>query len=331
MLTNIHLGVLTMENNLVRFHEIKDERGSLVSIEGTKNIPFSIKRVYYIYKTQDLPRGFHAHKRLKQVLICVSGSCKVSLNNGEEKKVYELNDPSTGLLIESLMWREMYDFSSDCVLMILASEQYDEADYIRDFEEFINEIKQSNDNSRKLYTMHDKSIVESTNIGKDTRIWAYTHIFTDAQIGENCNINDHTLIENDVIIGNNVTVKSGVHIWDGARIGNNVFIGPSVVFTNDLNPRSKVYPDKFEQTIIKDFASIGANATLVAGITVGEYAMIGAGAVVTKDVPPYTLWYGNPAEFKSYLCTCGKKIDQYYYCKACDKDLSKIIMFNTKG
>lgn len=314
-----------MKNNLVQFNEIKGERGSLTSLEGNKNIPFSIKRVYYIYNTQYLPRGFHAHKQLKQILICVSGSCKVSLNNGVEKEEYVLNDPSTGLLIESLMWREMYDFSSDCVLMVLASEHYDESDYIRDYEQFLIEVEQSKNIPEKLYITHQNSIVETTKIGKDTRIWAYTHIFPGAQLGESCNINDHTLIENDVIIGNNVTVKSGVHIWDGARIGNNVFIGPSVVFTNDLNPRSKVYPDKFEQTIIKDFASIGANTTLVAGITIGEYAMIGAGSVVTKDVPPFTLWYGNPAEFKSYICTCGKKIDHDYYCKSCEKDLSNIL------
>ena len=312
-----------MENNLVQFHEIKDERGSLISLEGNKNIPFSINRVYYIYNTKDLPRGFHAHKHLKQILVCVSGSCKVSLDNGVEKYEYTLNNPSAGLLIENLMWREMYDFSSDCVLMVLASENYDESDYIRDYDQFLNEVKQSDKTTKKLYTTHKNSIVETNNIGKDTRIWAYTHVFPGAKIGENCNINDHTLIENDVIIGDNVTVKSGVHIWDGVRIGNNVFIGPSVVFTNDLHPRSKVYPNQFEKTIIKDFASIGANCTLVAGITIGEYAMIGAGSVVTKDVPSYTLWYGNPAQFKSYICTCGKKIDSDYYCKSCEKDLSK--------
>ena len=107
-----------------------------------------------------------------------------------------------------------------------------------------------------------------------------------ARIGDNCNICANVLIENDVIIGNNVTVKSGVQIWDGVEIEDNVFIGPNVTFTNDLVPRSKVYPQSFARTIIKKGASIGANSTIIAGHSIGEYAFIGAGSVITKDIPP---------------------------------------------
>lgn len=175
------------------------------------------------------------------------------------------------------------------------------------------------------YERHTTAIVESPHIGENTRIYAFTHVFPGAKIGKNCNINDHTLIENDVVLGDNVTVKSGVHIWDGVRIGNNVFIGPSVVFTNDLAPRSKVYPTEFDKTIIKDFASIGANSTIIAGNKIGEYAMIGAGSVITKEIPPYTLWYGNPAQFKGYVCECGNKLDDMYFCKECNLTIKCLI------
>lgn len=145
--------------------------------------------------------------------------------------------------------------------------------------------------------IHPLSDVKAANIGKNTNIWQFCVVFQKAVIGDNCNICAQVLIENDVLIGNNVTVKSGVQIWDGIAIEDNVFIGPNVTFTNDLFPRSKKYPEKFEQTLIKHGASIGANATILAGITIGENAMIGAGSVVTKDVPANTLWFGNPARF----------------------------------
>jgi UDP-2-acetamido-3-amino-2,3-dideoxy-glucuronate N-acetyltransferase len=143
---------------------------------------------------------------------------------------------------------------------------------------------------------HALSDVQSKNIGDDTKIWQYTIVLDGAKIGSNCNINAQCFIENDVIIGNNVTVKCGVQLWDGIRVEDNVFIGPNVSFTNDKYPRSKVYPDKFEKTTIRKNASIGANATILSGITIGENAMIGAGSVVTKDVPDGELWYGNPAK-----------------------------------
>ena len=123
---------------IIEFKTLGDERGGLVALEANREIPFDIKRVYYIYGTaQDVARGFHAHKTLKQVAIVVRGSCRFVLHDGKEKVEVLLDNPAKGLLIESFMWREMYDFSDDCVLMVLADQLYDESDYIRDYSEFI--------------------------------------------------------------------------------------------------------------------------------------------------------------------------------------------------
>ncbi|MCJ8013525.1 N-acetyltransferase [Paenibacillus sp. KQZ6P-2] len=167
------------------------------------------------------------------------------------------------------------------------------------------------------YYVHPKALVESMEIGPKTRIWAFAHISSGVVIGENCNICDHTYIESHVRIGNNVTIKSGVYIWDGVHIHDNVFIGPNVTFTNDLRPRSKCYPDRYEETIVEQGASIGANATIVAGNHIGKYAMVGAGSVVTKAIPNNTLWYGNPAVFRSFICDCGEKLDDRLFCAKC--------------
>lgn len=143
--------------------------------------------------------------------------------------------------------------------------------------------------------IHKLADVQSKNIGEGTTVWQFAIILPGAVIGKNCNINCHTFIENDVIVGNNVTLKSGVYVWDGITIEDNVFIGPNVTFVNDKYPKSKQYPAKFQSLLIKRGASIGANATILGGITIGEYAMIGAGSVVTKDVSAFSLVYGNPA------------------------------------
>ena len=145
--------------------------------------------------------------------------------------------------------------------------------------------------------IHKLSDVQSKIIGENTNIWQFSVVLPEARIGNNCNICANVFIENDVVIGNNVTVKSGVQLWDGVTVEDNVFIGPNVTFTNDLFPRSKVYPKEFAKTVIKKGASVGANATIVAGNTIGEKAMIGAGSVVTKDVPAGEVWVGNPAKF----------------------------------
>lgn len=149
--------------------------------------------------------------------------------------------------------------------------------------------------------IHPLADVQSEKIGNNTMIWQFCVVLKDAVIGDNCNINCHVLIENDVQIGDNVTIKPGVQIWDGVTLEDNVFIGPNVTFTNDLIPRSKEYPQAFARTVVKKGASIGANATIIAGNTIGEYALIGAGSVITKNVPPYTLWYGNPAREKGRI------------------------------
>lgn len=149
--------------------------------------------------------------------------------------------------------------------------------------------------------IHELSNVKSKKIGKNTRVWQYSVILQGAQIGDDCNICAHTLIEGDVILGDRVTIKSGVYLWDGLRVEDDVFIGPCVSFANDLYPKSKVYPDSFLTTVIKKGASIGANATILPGITLGENCLVGAGSVVTKDVPQNAVVAGNPAKILRYI------------------------------
>jgi acetyltransferase-like isoleucine patch superfamily enzyme len=144
--------------------------------------------------------------------------------------------------------------------------------------------------------IHPTSEVQAKNIGAGTQIWQFCVVLSGAQIGKDCNICSHCFIENDVIVGDCVTIKCGVQLWDGLRVGDAVFIGPNVTFTNDKHPRSKQYPEKFLQTTLKAGASIGANATILPGITIGEEAMVGAGSVVTGDVPAGAVVVGNPAK-----------------------------------
>jgi len=144
--------------------------------------------------------------------------------------------------------------------------------------------------------IHPLADVQSQKIGDDTKIWQFCVVLEKAIIGSNCNINCQVFIENDVVIGNNVTIKPGVQVWDGITIEDDVFIGPNVTFTNDKTPKSKQYPKEFLKTLIKQGASIGANATILPGISIGRNAMIGAGSVVTKSVPENELWVGNPAK-----------------------------------
>jgi acetyltransferase-like isoleucine patch superfamily enzyme len=149
--------------------------------------------------------------------------------------------------------------------------------------------------------IHPTSDVQSENIGPGTTVWQYCVILPGARIGAHCNICAGVLIENDVVVGDRVTVKSGVHLWDGVTLADDVFVGPGVAFTNDLFPRSKRRPARFARTMVERGASIGANATILAGHTIGEMAMVGAGSVVTKDIPPRTLWYGNPARYRGHI------------------------------
>lgn len=151
------------------------------------------------------------------------------------------------------------------------------------------------------YFRHPQALVETERIGSKSSVWAFAHILPGAVIGSECNICDHVFIENDVIVGDRVTVKSGVQLWDGVRLQNDVFVGPNATFTNDRFPRSKHYPEKFSPTVVEARASIGANATILPGLTIGRNAMVGAGAVVTKNVPPNAIVMGNPARITGYV------------------------------
>ena len=149
--------------------------------------------------------------------------------------------------------------------------------------------------------VHPQAICETKQVGKGTRIWAFAHVLKGAVIGEDCNLCDGVFVENDVVVGDRVTVKCGVQLWDGVRLENDVFVGPNATFTNDPMPRSKQYPEKYALTVVCAGASIGANATNLPGIVIGKLAMVGAGAVVTRAVPPRAIVVGNPARIKGYV------------------------------
>lgn len=157
---------------------------------------------------------------------------------------------------------------------------------------------------------HPQALVESEEIGADTRIWAFAHIMQGARVGRRCNVGDHAFVESGVVLGNNVTVKNGVSIWDGVTAEDNVFIGPNVVFTNDRNPRANVKKarEQFLRTTVCEGASLGANVTVLCGITVGRYAFAGAGSVLTKDVADYAVVMGNPGRQVGYMCECGERM-----------------------
>lgn len=151
--------------------------------------------------------------------------------------------------------------------------------------------------------VHPEALCESSKVGPGTRIWAFAHVLPGAVIGRDCNICDHTFIENDVVVGDRVTVKSGVQLWDGVTLEDDVFVGPNATFTNDRFPRSRQRPEVFPRTTVCRGASIGANATILPGNTIGPNAMVGAGAVVTRSVPPNALVIGNPARIHGYVGT----------------------------
>jgi UDP-2-acetamido-3-amino-2,3-dideoxy-glucuronate N-acetyltransferase len=158
------------------------------------------------------------------------------------------------------------------------------------------------------FFVHPQALCESHNIGDGTRVWAFAHVMKGARIGKGCNVGDHSFVESGVTIGNDVTIKNGVSIWEGVEIGDKVFIGPNATFTNDIRPRSKVYHAEVSKTKVLEGASIGANATIVAGITIGRYAMIGAGAVVTKDVKDFELVIGCPAKHAGWVNEAGDSV-----------------------
>lgn len=159
--------------------------------------------------------------------------------------------------------------------------------------------------------IHPQAIVETgAQIGARSRIWAFAHVLSRAVIGNDCNICDHTFIENDVVLGDRVTVKCGVYLWDGIVIEDDVFIGPNATFTNDKFPRSKHYPEAFEQTFVRRGASIGANATILPGVEIGPGAMVGAGAVVTRSVPTNAIVVGNPGKIVAYVDDSKERVER---------------------
>jgi acetyltransferase-like isoleucine patch superfamily enzyme len=170
--------------------------------------------------------------------------------------------------------------------------------------------------------IHPLAEVQSKNIGENTTVWQFSIILENAVIGKGCNINCHVFIENDVFIGDYVTIKSGVQIWDGIRISDNVFIGPNVTFTNNPYPRSKEYPKEHSSAIIHEGASLGANSTIIGNLTVGKYAMIGAGSILTKNVGDFELWYGNPCVHKGYVSKNGHTFDLSFQNKLSGEILS---------
>jgi acetyltransferase-like isoleucine patch superfamily enzyme len=163
----------------------------------------------------------------------------------------------------------------------------------------------------KKFFVHPKALVESDDIGAHSRVWAFAHVMAGARIGADCNIGDHAFVEAGVRLGNNVTVKNGVSIWQGVEVEDDVFLGPNCVFTNDPNPRAyiKKTGDSLVSTRVRTRATIGANATIVCGITVGQYAFVGAGTVVIRDVPDFALVVGNPARQIGWMCVCANKLE----------------------
>lgn len=159
---------------------------------------------------------------------------------------------------------------------------------------------------------HPQALVDSgATVGPGTRVWAFAHIVGGAVVGSDCNICDHTFIEGGVRIGDRVTLKCGVYLWDGLILEDDVFVGPCVAFTNDVRPRSKQVPATYPVTTLRQGCSIGANATLLPGITIGRWAMVGAGTVVTRAVPDFGLVVGNPGRRRGWVCRCGEKMGSF--------------------
>lgn len=164
--------------------------------------------------------------------------------------------------------------------------------------------------------VHEMALCESDDVGADTRVWAFAHVMAGARVGPSCNVGDHAFIESGVVVGAGVTVKNNVLLWDGVVVEDLVFLGPNVVFTNDKSPRAGVRVDRTElvPTLVRHGASLGANATIVCGVTIGTWALVGAGSVVTADVPAHALVVGNPARRVGWVCECSRRLPEALVC-----------------
>lgn len=175
------------------------------------------------------------------------------------------------------------------------------------------------------YFAHETACIdENAKIGDNTKIWHFSHIMNDCEIGEDCNIGQNVVISPGVKLGKNVKVQNNVSVYTGVICEDDVFLGPSCVFTNVINPRSFISrKDEYRETLLEKGSSVGANATIVCGHKIGKYALIGAGTVVTKDVPDYALYVGNPGRLVGYICECGIKLvkdnEEKYHCPTCNK------------
>lgn len=171
------------------------------------------------------------------------------------------------------------------------------------------------------FFLHPQALCESDQVGAGTRIWAFAHVMRGARVGAGCNIGGTAFVESGAVVGDRVTVKNGVLIWDGVIVGNDVFLGPNMVFTNVLNPRASAgaVREDFVKTVVEDGASIGANATILCGITIAAGAMVGAGSVVTRDVPARALVVGNPAHQTGWVCDCGECLGSSLVCRRCQR------------
>jgi acetyltransferase-like isoleucine patch superfamily enzyme len=170
-------------------------------------------------------------------------------------------------------------------------------------------------------TVHPLGLCESDSVGERTRVWAFAHVMPGAVVGTDCNVCDHAFVETGAQVGDRVTIKNAVLVWDRVVVEDDVFLGPNMVFTNDLMPRAEVKKghDELLGTRVRRGATIGANATIVCGVDIGEYAFVGAGAVVTRDVPAHALVVGNPARRIGWACTCGAALDDRLACGACGR------------